>query len=428
MATEQKLSLATAILINLNIMMGAGIFINTVELSKRAGLLSGFMYPLIGILVLPLILAIAKLIQLHPAGGFYTFAQKEINSFTGFFSTWSYFVAKLASASLMIHVSMSLITQIFPKLLTFASVLAYDVAVLTIFIILNLLNMKTGSRIQFGFLGFKLIPVLFVIGAGILVFSPTELVGLPIIWHGIPSSLPFVLYAATGFEATCAISSKIQNAERNGPRAILYSFVIMMILVFLFQFLLYATLGQTLADQANYLGAFPALLAKLFPIHPALAQTLQGLFHLAIACSALGGCYGILYSNNWNLHILAQHKTMRGWQWLTRCNAQAIPYFCLAAEWLLCIIYFYTSSGSQLILQPLAALGTTITYTISVIALLRTHGPMSGRMRLIALLALASCAIFIGACIRCFILGGIYPLLGLSVLLLVGLFLYRRNE
>ena len=114
MATEKKLSLPTAILINLNIMMGGGIFINTVELAKRTGLFSGFMYPLIGILILPLILAISQLIKMHPSGGFYVFAQKEINPFIGFLSTWSYFIAKLASASLMIHVSMSLLTQIFP--------------------------------------------------------------------------------------------------------------------------------------------------------------------------------------------------------------------------------------------------------------------------------------------------------------------------
>ena len=185
MATEHKLSLPTAILINLNIMLGAGIFINTVELSKRTGLLSGFMYPLIGLLVLPLIVTIATLVQLYPSGGFYVFAQKEINPCMGFLSTWSYFVAKLASASLMIHVSVSLISQIFPCLLNYASLFIYDVIVLTLFICLNLLNMKTGSRIQIGFLSFKLIPIFFVIAAGFIFFSPHELFALPVVWEGI---------------------------------------------------------------------------------------------------------------------------------------------------------------------------------------------------------------------------------------------------
>lgn len=428
MAAEHKLSLPTAILININIMMGAGIFINTVELAKRAGLLSGFMYPLIGLLVLPLIVAIAQLIRLYPSGGFYTFGQEEISPFIGYLSTWSYFIAKLASASLMIHVAVSLITQIFPEVLNFGSILRYDLFILSIFIVLNLLNMRTGSRIQFGFLGLKLIPLFFVIGAGIIFFSPTSLIGLPIIWNGVPSSLPFVLYAAMGFEAICAISNKIEDAEHNGPKAIIISFSAMMILVFLFQFLFYATLGNTLSNQANYLCAFPALLQKIFPLNQTLIHKLQALFHLAIACSALGGCYGILYSNNWNLHILAQHKKIRGWQILRILNTQEIPYICLFAEWIFCVGYLLFSSGNQIILQQLAALGTALTYTVCVIALMnaykRTH--VSTQKKLIPYAALLSCFILIGACIRNFIIGGFIPLLGFAGLLVLGFLVYRK--
>lgn len=430
MASEHKLSLATAILINLNIMMGAGIFINTVELAKRAGLLGAFMYPLIGLLILPLIIAIAQLVKLHPAGGFYIFAQREINPFIGYLSTWSYFIAKLASASLMIHVSVSLITQIFPALLTVASIICYDLLVVTIFIVLNLLHMKTGSRIQFGFLGFKLIPILFVIGSGIIFFDLASIGTLPIIWTGVTGSLPFVLYAATGFEATCALSSKIENAEYNGPRAILISFSTMMILVFLFQFLFYITLGTTLAAQSNYLGAFPALLQHLLPTNLPLAYKLQAFFNLAIASSALGGCYGILYSNNWNLYTLAQHKKIAGWQLLTRLNKHAIPYLCLAAEWLLCVGYITLTGGNQLILQPLAALGTTLTYTLSVFALWYA-GKRTNFFRgwkLVAITAIASCLVLIGACIRNFILAGIVPLIAFFLLLLFGLSFYQKNR
>lgn len=410
--------------------MGAGIFINTVELSKRAGLLGGFMYPLIGLLILPLIVVIALLIKLYPSGGFYTFGQQEISPLVGYISTWSYFIAKLASASLMIHVSVSLITQIFPTLLSFGSILFYDLLILTLFIALNLMNMRTGSRIQFGFLGLKLIPVLFVIGVGILFFAPSAITTLPIVWTGIPTSLPLVLYAAMGFEAICAISNKIEDAESNGPKAIIISFSVMMILVFLFQFLFYATLGQTLADQANYLGAFPALLQKLFPTNFALTHTLEALFHLAIACSALGGCYGILYSNNWNLHILAQHKKIRGWQTLSTLNAQSIPYFCLLVEWAFCIAYLFATAGNQVILQQLAALGTALTYTICVIALWRAYRRQkeSALRKLIPITALMSCLILIGACLRNFMIGGILPLIGFAGLLLFGLILYRKSN
>ena len=147
-----------------------------------------------------------------------------------------------------------------------------------------------------------------------------------------------------GFEAICAISNKIEDAERNGPKAIMISFSVMMILVFLFQFLFYTTLGQTLADQANYLGAFPALLQKLFPSNPALTHKLQALFHLAIASSALGGCYGILYSNNWNLHILAQNKKIRGWRVFNHLKCSSNSLFLLACR----MVFLHCISFCQL--------------------------------------------------------------------------------
>ena len=428
MATQTKLSLPSAILISLNIMMGAGIFINTVELAKRAGPLSGFMYPLIGLLIAPLMLTIAALIKLHPSGGFYIFGQKEISPFVGYLSTWSYFIAKLASASLMIYVAVSLLTQIFPSLLNFGSVLFFNLAMVTFFIILNTLNMKTGSRIQFGFLGFKLIPILFVIAAGIFYFSPTHAHTLVNVWEGIPSSLPLVLYAAMGFEAICALTSKIENPEKNGPRCITISFLTVMILIFLFQFLFYATLGNTLAQQGTFLGAFPALLAYLMPHWPHAAHALQVFFNLAIAVSALGGCYGILYSNNWNLHILAQHKKIAGHEWLSALNAHGIPVACLFIEWILCVGFLYFYSGKQVVLQQFAALGTALTYCVCVIALLRAYLKLKKPFSqlLIPSIALLSCAILIGACIRNFYYDGIFSLFAFSILLVAGLVLYRK--
>lgn len=83
--SKHKLSLGTAILVNVNIMMGAGLFLNTVVLSQRAGMLGCFSYILIGLLLLPLIASITTLISMHPDGGFYTFGAKEINPFAGFF-------------------------------------------------------------------------------------------------------------------------------------------------------------------------------------------------------------------------------------------------------------------------------------------------------------------------------------------------------
>lgn len=426
MSTERKLSLPAAILININIMLGAGVFINTVELAQRTGLLSGFLYPIMGLLIVPLILVIAKLLQLHPAGGFYTFGEQEMNPFAGFISTWSYFIAKLASAMLMIHVAASLIMQIFPALASIGSVYVFDVLILSFFIFLNTQNLRTGSRIQMGFLFFKLIPVLFVIAAGILFFAPSFVTTLPIIWTGAPSSIPLVLYAAMGFEAICALSSNIQDSQRNGPKSIFIAVSVVLGLVFLFQLLFYCTLGTSLAAQPNYLGAFPTLLHYLMPGKTILIHQLTAFFHLAIAISALGGCYGILYSNNWNLYILAQNKHVFFDTVLTKFNKHAIPYLCLFAEWLICIFFLTITAGNQLHLQQTAALGTAFTYLMCVVALLYAYRKITPTwsQKLLPYAGFFSCAILLGCCVRNLFIAGIFPLIGFFLLLAFGIIMF----
>ena len=72
---EQKLSLTSAIFINLNIMMGAGLFINTVVLSQQMQASSIFYLSTIGLLMLPLVFTMSKLVAHFPSGGFYSFAK-----------------------------------------------------------------------------------------------------------------------------------------------------------------------------------------------------------------------------------------------------------------------------------------------------------------------------------------------------------------
>ena len=69
--SKQELSLFAAIIINLNIIIGSGVFINTAELAKRAGIFGALCYAVVGVLLFPLILSFVRLLQLYPGGGFY---------------------------------------------------------------------------------------------------------------------------------------------------------------------------------------------------------------------------------------------------------------------------------------------------------------------------------------------------------------------
>src|SRR5579871_2159247 len=139
-----ELSLFAAIIINLNIIIGSGVFINTAELAKRAAMFGGLCYAIVGLLLFPLILSFAQLLQLHPGGGFYSFAEKSLSPFVGFLSTWCYFTTKLSSATLIIHIFVSIMQKMFPLLAQYDA-FALDLGVLTVIITLNMLNMRIGS-------------------------------------------------------------------------------------------------------------------------------------------------------------------------------------------------------------------------------------------------------------------------------------------
>lgn len=422
---EYKISLPSAILININIMLGAGIFINTATLAKRAGEMGALMYLLVGVLMFPLILSIAQLLRLHPAGGFYTFANKEISPFAGFLSGWCYFTAKLASCMLMIHVSMTLMQQIFP-VLKLVHTFALDAMIVCLFIYLNLLNIKTGNTIQKLFVGFKTFPIIFAITSGFFIFQTGNYQSTFTLGESISSSLPLVIYAVIGFEAACSISSKIQDAHKNAPRAVLISFAIVILIATLYQSVFYGALGQQLAQCSGHCETFPTLLTSLFG-DSFFSQKMEGIIHLAIASSTLGAAYGIIFSNSWNLHILAQNKHLWFSNVFSRLNNNAIPFACVFVEGVICLMYLTVSQGVLIPLQQIGALGCVISYTFSVAALL--YVKKNNRENLwLPILALVSCSLLILGCLRCFLRDGMSSLIIFSILMASGVVMYYMTS
>ena len=73
MHQQHKLSFFAALLININIMLGTGVFVNTVLLAEKGCVWGGGLYLGAALIMLPLILCIAQLTRTHPGGSFYTY-------------------------------------------------------------------------------------------------------------------------------------------------------------------------------------------------------------------------------------------------------------------------------------------------------------------------------------------------------------------
>ncbi|MEX0672218.1 MAG: APC family permease [Candidatus Babeliales bacterium] len=421
---KPTLSLPMAIFININVILGSGLFINTVLLSQFAGAFGALSYTIVGILLLPLVLGMASLVKENPEGGFYSFAKHDLSPFFGFISTWSYFTAKLASATLGIHVANALIQSIIPFFQRH-SIITMDVFVIILFVLLNLMNMRRGTKIQLAFIMLKCIPLIFAILSGFFLFSFDNFSMVHQIPQGIPSTIPLILYAFIGFEVTTSISRSIHNPEKNAPKAVLYSYLIAISIATLFQLIFYGNLGTTLIMQSSYLGAYPALLAKLFT-NPETITLLKGFLHLAIASSALGSSYGIMFSNSWNLYTLAQNEHTFFSDLFTTLNHNHIAYAAVLAEGCLTLIYLFYTQGAQLSLQQVGAIGSAIAFTISALALfanrLQKKAPLAEL--LLPILAIISCSMLVGACFRNFFLYGISSLILYAIVWLGGCSMY----
>lgn len=420
MEQEYKLPLSTAILINLNIMLGAGIFINTVTLAKIAGGLSPLSYITVGILMLPIIMSMAKLVELFPCGSFYIYG-KEIKPIIGFLSGWGYFTGKLASSAITIHFSSLLITSTIPILFSLKPIYL-DAAIITTFAILNTLKMKASSKIQMCFIALKSIPIIFIILIGLLYFSGENFASNNLIWKGLPLSLPFVVYAFTGFEASCSLSKHIENSEVNGPKAILYSFALAVSIAALYQFNFFAAVGSQLIKAGSYVEAFPIFLSNIFNFSSSISSKIQALPQLAIAASALGGAYGVFFSNHWNLYELANHKFTFFASYLTKFNKHKIPFLCVITEAIITFSYICLFSGSNIVLQQIGAFGCLLTYSFSVLALFKiTRSPIS-------ILGLLSSMSLITFSLISFSKNALNGIIVFSFIILAGLIMFKIRQ
>lgn len=429
MLSSKKISLISAIFINLNVMIGTGIFINTYRFAGTAGAAGFLLYPFVGLLMIPLIAITGQLLGHYPTGGLYAFA-KDYSPYLGFLSCWSYFFGKLASACVMLTVATTMLQQIIPNLQTIHPI-AISLCILAFFTFLNLQNMKVGLIVQTFFLTSKSIPILFAMIAGVFLFDTSAINCNAFIWTGLITNIPFALYCLAGFETASSLSRNIENPTVNGPKAVYYSFATIMILYGIFQGLVYMSTYDVFTTIKSFDSMFPAIAHKLFD-SSVIANKISILLSFAIGSSALGGAYGILFANSWNLYTIAEHGHTFAAETITKLNRHQTPWIAVLAESLTCIIFLIFNQGSIIPLQRTATLGIIIAYTISTFSYFKLFSQKQGsyKNRMIAYAAFTTCLLFMSSCTTSFLETGIEPLMLFIAILTAGsiMFMYKKQH
>ncbi len=400
MAVAEKMSPLRAILICVNSMIGAGLFINTKPLTNLAGSCGFLGYVIAAVILVPLILCIAELAALHPvAGGLYVYSRTHVGSWAGFFSSWAYFVGKTTSVAILMH---KFIEYFYVRVNILQSVplFALDCLMLFVLVFLNSAGIAVGGRVQYLFSTLKAIPIFFAFGLGFAYFNVSnfgDICGL----QDILCTVPIAIFPLLGFEVICSIGNMIEDSARNIKRVIITSFVVVAIIDVTFQLTTFGILGYELGNANE---PILALGMKALSSYPILASTING----AVFASIIGACFSIMTSNCWNLHTIARNGHLPGGNFLMRINRNNVPWVSLSIEALLgCVVLFI--SVDQVPLQNMAVFAQIVSYFIT--ALAAWYAVQSGALKklssLMPFFAVGSCAFIMGICLQRIITFGV---------------------
>ncbi len=379
---QQVIPFWLAVLININIVIGAGFFLVVQKISIASGALAPFAWLLCGILLLPFVNAIAQLSQRFPrAGGIYVFSNELLGDTWGVVSGWAYYLGTVAANACVGHALAEALMQ-FPGINNYVvayniPVLYGDIFVVGLFTLLNLRNIDFLEKAQLLFTSFKMLPLVAMVIALPLLFSWSNVMSGSFEPLSLLPTLPKVFFAYIGIEACCSVMDKIDNAKKNASRLIFTSFAAIVAIYGLLQLAALSIHGTTDVD------AFLSLPGLLFS-NPVLAGLTNYAIRIGLLASYLAGFYGVFYFNNWNLYTMAKETGIKQIAFLTKLNADQVPWVSVLAQSGLVLSFLLFLHSDYIYI--LADAGTVIAYVLTAVAF------FAWQRSLVALLAIISCS------------------------------------
>lgn len=399
MATK-NISLLAAVLICINTILGAGIFVNPKQLAILAGPYSIFCYLISGLIILPLIITIGELARLQPvSGGLYVYSKEYLSPIFGFLCSWSYFVAKSTSIAFLSHTVTSYFQTKIPFLQQF-SILTLDYSVICSLCFINIAGVTIGSRIQYVFIAMKTIPLVFIFIAGFFCFNVSNFINEGFIASEFLSTIPVSLYALTGFEAICAIGGFIDNAATNIRKALLISFSIVTIIAITYQIVCYGSLGNflTITNEPSY-----SIGSILIPTAPWLGAIISGIAFASITA----GAFSMTATNCWNLYTIGKNNHLPGSSYLTKTTVYNTPWVALLIQASVSLLMI-TITTQQLALQNMVTFCGFSAFLLTAIAAIQAIRQGKSSLNIaIPTLGIISCIGVITLCLHRIILYGI---------------------
>ena len=239
----------------------------------------------------------------------------------GFVVAWSYWISCWVTNATLAVAAVSNLSNIWPWLAQPGIPAAASVALLWLLTLVNCMGVRTAGSVQVVTMILKLVPLagvvlvaLWLLADGSAVIAPHD--SVPIGVSGISAAATLTLFAMLGFESAMAAGDRVENPERNVPRATLIG-VLIAGLIYLFACSI-VTLMLPAAALESSNSPFALFFSTL--VDPSLGTPIA----LFVAISALGALNGFILLQAEMPLALARDGLLPAW-W-AKFNRNEIPW------------------------------------------------------------------------------------------------------
>jgi APA family basic amino acid/polyamine antiporter len=325
---NHKISFFTVMMLSVNIMIGAGLFLGPPFMASLAGELSYLGWTLSAIIFLPIVMSITTLSELYPgAGGLYAYSKAGLGNTVGYLAAWMSFLGYAATGALQFIGMRAIIIQQFgAEWISNNQTLFCILFFITLFL-LSTISLANIGKIQNFFTVFKLLPIIFIIAIFCFFSAPISTAVPKTLWD-VSAVLPFAIFGYWGFEAATSVSHLVRGGKKTASRAILFSFLFTAAICTLFHFGLLQIMGadalssMSVASVVNFLG-----ISSDF-----VKNTLSLFLSISLVILYANAMYGVLNANSFLLWGIANDDRLYGAKYLKMLNKNRQPLLALAAH------------------------------------------------------------------------------------------------
>ncbi|MFH1832004.1 MAG: APC family permease [bacterium] len=384
MPEPKKISFLAAILMNINIIVGSGIYIYPQFMTKQAGGISFLSWIFAGLLLLPIVLTIAQAARIFPGeGGFYNYSKTALGENMGFIANWAYLLGYMGTVATITSVIRDRLID--PIGLTWVQnyPIIFYIVFLLLISLLNIINIQLISRIQSAITLLKLLPLVLMLGVIYFYWNPNFDYQITKIGD-LSGTLPMALFSFLGFESCCNISHYIRGGSTRAFNVILIAFSTSVILYTVFHLGMLHIMGpDALASQG--VQAFPQFMG-----FAAQAASIIALILLVdMMLSFTNTTYGAALNNITNINVLAKSKLVFQSPFLSKLNTNGMPANAAFIHALFIIVLIILIPSTKT-LTAITNLGVCIAFLLTLVAVF----VQSWRKKIYGVLVMAAISFF----------------------------------